>query len=162
MSFCVKNKSGSLMRYLLAMVVLSAALLGPSARAQSTNYSITWHTIAGGGGASSGGNYKLTGTIGQPATATMSGGNYSLTGGFWSIIAAVQTPGAPILIITRAATQATISWPTPATGFLLEQSQNLNMGGWSVSSATLTTNSGVISATVPVGSGYQFYRLHNP
>jgi hypothetical protein len=160
------NKAGCftryIMRFFLVFTLLSAALLVPSARAQSTNYSISWYTIAGGGGTSSGGNYTVSGTIGQPATGTMSGGNYSLTGGFWSLIAVVQTPGAPPLNITRTGNQATVSWLAPASGFVLEQSQNLNTGSWSVSSTSLSTNNGVISATVPAGSGYQFYRLHNP
>jgi hypothetical protein len=150
------------MRYFLATAIIGVALLVPSARAQSTNYSISWHTIAGGGGTSTGGNYTVSGTIGQPATATMSGGNYSLTGGFWSIIAAVQTPGAPLLSVTETGHEATISWLAPASGFVLEESPNLTTGSWSVSSTTLSTNNGVISATVPAGSGYQFYRLHNP
>jgi hypothetical protein len=149
------------MRYYLTIAFLGAALLAPSARAQSTNYSISWHTIAGGGGTSSGGNYSVSGTIGQPATASMSGGSYSLTGGFWSIIAAVQTPGAPLLNITHTGKEATVSWVAPASGFVLEESPNLNTG-WSVSPTTLSTNNGIISATVPTGSGYQFYRLHSP
>jgi hypothetical protein len=150
------------MRYILAIAILGMAVLAPSARAQGTNYSITWHTIAGGGGTSTGGIYAVSGTIGQSATATMSGGNYSLTGGFWSIIAAVQTPGAPLLTVAASGKQATISWLAPASGFVLEESSNLTPGSWSVSSATQTTSNGVVSATVPTGGGYQFYRLHSP
>lgn len=151
------------MRHFIAIVLLiSAAVFAPAARAQSTNYSIPWHTIAGGGGTSSGGNYTVSGTIGQHSTATMSGGAYSLTGGFWSIIAAIQTPGSPLLTVTLAGKEATISWAAPATGeFVLEQSQNLRTGGWTVSPATLSTNSGVVSVTVPAGSGYQFFRLQS-
>jgi hypothetical protein len=36
-----------------------------------------------GGGQNSGGQYKLTGTIGQSDAAYSSGGNYELLGGFW-------------------------------------------------------------------------------
>ena len=105
------------MRRFFAMALLiSAAIFAPSARAQSANYSIPWHTIAGGGGTSSGGNYTVSGTIGQHSTATMSGGAYSLTGGFWSIIAAIQTPGSPLLTVTLAGKQATISWNRPGDG----------------------------------------------
>ncbi len=153
------------MRNSFAIISTVVMLSIPSAlRAQS--YSIDWYTIAGGGGVSSGTNgsttYTVTGTIGQPAASTMSGGNYSLTGGFWSLIAAVQTPGSPPLTITRSGNQAVISWPAPATGFVLEFNPNLSSPGWSPASATLTTNGGVISTTVSVGSGTQFYRLHNP
>ena len=40
----------------------------------------------------------------------MTGGNYSLTGGFWSLIAAVQTGGAPTLYITSSGNTVTVYW----------------------------------------------------
>ena len=66
------------MKYLLAIVVVGAALVFPRAlHAQS--YAIHWHAIGGGGGSSSGANgsdsYTVNGAIGQPAAATMTGGN---------------------------------------------------------------------------------------
>ncbi|HEV7924005.1 MAG TPA: hypothetical protein VGR14_01535 [Verrucomicrobiae bacterium] len=153
------------MKNLLAIAIVGVALVLPCAL-QAQSYSINWYTIGGGGGTSTGtsgtNTYSLSGTIGQPATATMSGGSYSLTGGFWSIIAAVQTPGSPLLTITRSGTQATVSWNAPATGFVLEQSPNLKTGTWTTSPATLSTNGGVISVTVTANSGYQFFRLVNP
>src|SRR5688500_13088650 len=86
----------------------------------STQYSIDWHTIDGGGGASTGGVYSVNGTIGQPDAGKMSGGNYSIDGGFWGIIAAVQTPGAPLLTVTHSNSFAIVSWPDTAAGFRLE------------------------------------------
>ncbi len=53
------------------------------------DYELTWSTIDGGGGTSSGGPYTLTGTIGQPDAGEMAGGDYMLAGGFW--------PGGPLL-----------------------------------------------------------------
>ena len=62
----------------------------------------------------------------------MTGGNYSLDGGFWGIIAAVQTPGAPLLSITRSGNSVIVSWPSPSTGFTLQQNSNVaNTNGWS-------------------------------
>jgi hypothetical protein len=48
-------------------------------------YKITNSTLDGGGGQSSGGQFILTGTIGQPDAAmqAMSGGAFQLAGGFW-------------------------------------------------------------------------------
>jgi hypothetical protein len=153
------------MKNLLALAIVGAALVLPRAL-QAQSYSIDWYTIGGGGGTSSGTNgattYSLSGTIGQPATSTMNGGNYSLTGGFWSIISAVQTPGSPILSITRSGPHAVISWNAPATGFLLEQSSTLKTNSWTTSPATLSTNAGIISVTVTATNGYQFFRLHSP
>jgi len=54
-------------------------------------YEMPWHTIDGGGGRSSGGQYVLTGTIGQPDAAYSSGDRYELLGGFW--------PGGPLCIV---------------------------------------------------------------
>ncbi len=55
------------------------------------DYEIVWSTIDGGGGASSSGQYVLTGTIGQADAAYSEGGPYELLGGFW--------PGGPLCIV---------------------------------------------------------------
>jgi hypothetical protein len=48
------------------------------------DYDLSWHTIDGGGVMrSTGGNFELSGTIGQPDAGAMTGGNFTLTGGFW-------------------------------------------------------------------------------
>jgi hypothetical protein len=152
------------MKKFFAIVVLVGALNLTSA-VQAQNYSINWHTIGGGGGSSTGtsgtNTYTVSGTIGQPATASMSGGNYSLTGGFWSILAVVQTSGSPELNITRSGSQAILSWGAPATGFVLQQSSTLAPNSWTTSSAILTTNSTNVTVTVNVTNGYQFFRLKN-
>ncbi len=66
-----------------------------TANAQS-RYALDWFTVDGGGGASTGGDFTLNGTIGQPDAGTMSGGNYSLAGGFWG---AIQTPPSILTVI---------------------------------------------------------------
>jgi len=48
------------------------------------DYEISWSTIDGGGGRSTGGDYAVVGTIGQADAGEMSGGDYQLSGGFWS------------------------------------------------------------------------------
>jgi hypothetical protein len=47
------------------------------------DYKINWYTIDDGGGTSSGGNYQLTGTIGQPDAGYLYEAPYELLGGFW-------------------------------------------------------------------------------
>jgi hypothetical protein len=49
----------------------------------NADYSISWQTIDGGGGTYSGGQYVLTGTIGQPDAASSAGAQYEILGGFW-------------------------------------------------------------------------------
>jgi hypothetical protein len=46
---------------------------------------IDWFSIDGGGGTSTGGEFTLSGSIGQSDAGTaMSSDTYTLTGGFWS------------------------------------------------------------------------------
>jgi len=123
--------------------------------------SIDWYKVAGGGGTSTGGVYAVSGTIGQPdAGPTMSGGNFSLTGGFWSLISVVQTPGAPLLTITRSNNTVTVSWPSPSTGFVLQQNNNANnVAGWSTFGGTINDNGTIKSMTISPLTGNLFFRL---
>jgi len=41
-------------------------------------------TIAAGGATLTGGNFRLSGTVGQPATAALGAAGYELYDGFWS------------------------------------------------------------------------------
>jgi hypothetical protein len=130
------------------------------------SYSIEWHTIDGGGGTSIGGDYSVSGTISQPdANATpMTGGNFSLTGGFWSLLSAVQTPGAPLLSITLTTTNtAMVSWPSPSTGFTLQQNTNgLGTLNWTNASGTIQDNGTIRYLIVNPPTGNRFYRLTKP
>ena len=125
-------------------------------------YSIDWYKIAGGGGASTGGVYAVSGTIGQPdAGVAMTGGNYSLTGGFWALIAVVQTPGAPTLYITESGNTVTIYWQA-ASGWTLQQNNNLtNLVNWSASGGVTALNgTNYLNITSPTGN--MFFRLTHP
>ena len=51
--------------------------------AAGADFDLTWHTVDGGGGTSSGGDFVLRGTIGQPDAGDLSGGDFTLRGGFW-------------------------------------------------------------------------------
>jgi hypothetical protein len=122
-------------------------------------YSIDWYKIAGGGGASTGGTYQVSGTIGQPdASGAMTGGNYSLTGGFWSLVQVVQVPGAPLLSISYFGNQAIVSWDPSATGWTLQTNNNLSTGTWGNYLAPVVNNS--VTNTPPKGN--LFFRLRQP
>ncbi len=73
---------------LLLLAVLAAAVfVSQAVFAQSGGgYDLTWNTIDSGGVIfSTGGDFSLSGTIGQPdASAALGGGGYSLVGGLWS------------------------------------------------------------------------------
>jgi hypothetical protein len=141
----------------LSFVVVSAL------HAQS--YSINWFKVAGGGGTSTGGTYQVSGTIGQhDAGGPMTNGQYSLTGGFWSGITVVQTPGAPLLTITfnSQLPTVTVSWPSSATDFVLQQNSDLNTANWINTGWLVTTNGATESITISPPAGNLFFRLNGP
>ena len=94
----------------------------------------------------------------------MSGGNFTLAGGFWAVVAAVQPPGAPSLNVTCTHAAVTVSWPLPATGWVLDQTPTLTGSPppWTqVSASQYQTNATHCFVIVPAPwpSGSQFYRL---
>lgn len=66
-------------------VTLTATLVvSLVAGAGPPEFEITRSTIDGGGVMrSTGGDYELSGTIGQPDAGSMTGGDFTLAGGFW-------------------------------------------------------------------------------
>ncbi len=79
-------------RISISLIAITLLLLFMLAlRAQGSPYDLSWRTIDGGGGTSSGGTYILSGTIGQADAAWSSGGDYALLGGFW--------PGEPLCAV---------------------------------------------------------------
>ena len=151
-----------------ACITLLLALLAMTISLPAQTCSIDWATIDGGGGTSTGSVYSVSGTIGQPDAAGMSGGNYTLQGGFWGVLTAVQTPGAPWLTIARTATNTVVvSWPAPAVGWSLERTNALpavTVASWPAVLLPYQTNGGVISVTFTnlSATGSQFFRLHKP
>jgi hypothetical protein len=127
-------------------------------------YSIDWSTIDGGGGTSTGGVYSVSGTIGQPDAGTMSGGNYTVQGGFWGVISAVQTPGAPLLSIAHTITNTVaVTWPSPSTGWTLQQNTNsVNSVNWSNVTGGILDDGATKSLIVNPPTGNRFYRLNKP
>ena len=147
------------MRCMKKLFFLFSLLIPTISFAQA--YSIDWYKIAGGGGASTGSVYSVTGTIGQPdASGVMTGGNYSITGGFWSLISVV-TNGLPGLIITHAGNSVIISWPDTGS-YTLQESGNLASGNWTTSGYPISTADGTNSITITPPTGNLFFRLANP
>jgi LPXTG-site transpeptidase (sortase) family protein len=90
---------------LLVLFFLPAAIV----LAQSGGYDLSWWTVDGGGATfSTGGSYRLGGTIGQPDAGELSGGSYTLYGGFWN-----RDFASPLPPETPAAKPHSL----PATGF---------------------------------------------
>ena len=149
------------MKRIISLCASLPVLLLLRATSIAQSYSIDWFTVDGGGGTSTGGVYSISGTIGQPDAGHMSSGNYGLDGGFWGIIAPVQTPGAPLLTITRTATnRVAISWPSPSSGFVLQQNTNgLGTANWSNAPGTVLDDGTTRTVIVSPPAGNRFYRL---
>jgi hypothetical protein len=147
----------------LGILALLSTLKPPLSTAYAQPYSIDWSTLDGGGGTSTGGVYAVSGTIGQPDAGTMSGGPYTLSGGFWGILAAVQTQGAPWLTVFRTSTNTVVvSWPLPADGWVLGATNALPAlpGPWPQLAPPYQTNGANLEFIEPTAAGNRFYRLH--
>jgi hypothetical protein len=107
--------------------------------------------------------FTVSGAIGQPDAGRMSGGPFSLVVGFCGIIAAVQTPGSPLLSILSTGTNAVVlSWPPPSAGPSLQHKSDLTTTNWimlRVTSADDGTNKTVL---ITPAAGNRFFRLKWP
>ena len=143
-----------------AAIACAATIITCSAQ----DFALEASAISAGGGQGSSSDFELAATIGQVDAGSMSGGDFALDGGFWSIIAAVDTQGAPSLTISASGDQVTLSWPEAGSaGFGLEVANALAISPetttWTPVNATPQTNNGVVSVQLPLAEGPQFYRL---
>jgi hypothetical protein len=73
--------------------VLTVLTIVSLVAAQSGRLEIPWHTIDGGGATlSTGGDFALSGTVGQPEGGAAFGDVYAVKGGFWKTAAVVDVP----------------------------------------------------------------------
>ena len=153
------------LRLRIVIAVLAAAAI-TVANAQKP--ALDWSTVPGGGGTSTAGVYTLTGTIGQPGAGRLNSSDFTIDGGFWSIIAAIQEPGAPLLSVRHTQTNTVVvSWPMTWPGFALLQNSDLNTTNWvQVATPPVVVVTSQTTAekhvVVPTPTGKRFYRLKKP
>jgi hypothetical protein len=151
---------------LATTIALLIAAVVSVARAQ--NYGVDWSTITGGGGMSTAGVYTITGTISQPAAGRLNSSDFTIDGGFWSIIAAIQEPGGPLLSVRFTQTNTVVvSWPMTWPGFVLLETSGLNSTNWvqvTTPAVVLVTSQTTAEkqVVVPTPLGKRFYRLRKP
>jgi hypothetical protein len=90
----------------------------------------------------------------------MSGGSFTLDGGFWGVIAAVQTPGAPYLWAMRTTTNTVcVWWAVSDTSWQLQATTNLVTTGnvW-LACAYVTNGANCVYVEAPPLEN-KFYRL---
>jgi hypothetical protein len=138
---------------MLAASIWALLTFGAMSVATAQPYAVGRFTINGGGGTSGGGNYILSGTVGQPDTGTLTGGSFTVEGGFWPGFVVPSTNGGPTLFVQLFGNGLIISWSPAVTGFVLEQTESLTSPSWS---AAPTGNPTV---PIPASNGTRFYRL---
>ena len=68
--------------FFLILIVLTLA--SGVVFAATNDFSINWWTVDSGGGTSQGGDFSVSGSVGQPdAGEPMSGGSFTVVGGYW-------------------------------------------------------------------------------
>lgn len=129
---------------------------------------LNWTVLSPAAGTSTAGKYALTGTAGQPTVARLNSRDYTLDGGYWSIVAAIQEPGAPELSVRLTTTNSVVvSWPMTWPGWVLTEAPELPAAAWTdvltepieVAVADDVVVKQVV-VTPPVGS--RFYKLRKP
>ncbi len=112
------------------------------------------HVIAGGGGTSTGGVYRVRGTAGQAQAATVRGGSVSLATGFRALFDIMPPRLAPPLSIERMETGVRISWPLAAGDFVLEETESLDTVPvvWTVATYPHQTNGTCLFIIMPFSS----------
>jgi hypothetical protein len=127
----------------------------------------------------------LVGSVNDPTTATLTGDVNDLIGRrnacnsydvFYGLIDEVMIynralssdevqqiylaqGGLPSLSISNAAQNVVISWPSPYTGFVLQQNSDLTTTNWTSFDGTINSNSTTMSATITPAAGNLFFRL---
>jgi hypothetical protein len=67
------------------------------------------------------------------------------------------------LTITRTTTNTVlVSWPSPSTGWNLQQNTNVNTTNWVTPPESVTDDGTAKSILVNPPAGNRFYRLRNP
>lgn len=81
------NKVGKVLLMMIVLMLLLGAIIqaqeGDQVTPLTTNYTVPWWTVDGGGGTSNSETLAVSGTAGQPDAGEMGGGKYVVSGGFW-------------------------------------------------------------------------------
>jgi hypothetical protein len=72
----------------------------------------------------------------------------------------LQSTQGPTLQAKVSGTNIVLSWPSSATGYVLQSSTKIGPGAaWTPVTTAPTSSNGVNTVTIPIGSGAQFFRL---
>lgn len=147
----------TLLRTGMLVVTLAASVRSDAAD------SLDWFTLDAGGGIQSSASYVINFTAGQNdvGAAASTSASYRVVTGFWALENMGPDNGLPTLRIARKEENVVVSWPSPSTGFFLQQADSLD-----VIPANWVNTPGVVSDTgfeknisIPANAARRFYRL---
>jgi hypothetical protein len=148
------------MKLILVFSLFALTLRAPAASV------IDWFTLDAGGGAQSSANYVVNFTAGQTdvGPTVLASANYRIIPGFWALEDLGPAIGLPELSIALNGANVILSWPSPSTAFVLEQTDSLNVlpASWSNTPGAVSDNGFIKSITIPHNVAKRFYRLRRP
>jgi hypothetical protein len=118
----------------------------------AADFRIEGYTLTAGGGITRGGDYVVSSTLGQPATAHSVGGEYELFGGLRAPLLTVNNPPLPTLVIERREGGVVLWWDSRGGEYRLESTLDLSIGLWQAAPSGNPIWFPITEATV-------FYRL---
>lgn len=146
-------------------LILALSLFALTLRASAAPV-IDWFTLDAGGGAQSSANYLMNFTAGQNdvGPTVLTSANYRIIPGFWALEDLGPAIGLPELSIALNGPNVILSWPSPSTAFVLEQTDSLNVlpASWSNTPGAVSDNGFIKSITIPHNIAKRFYRLRRP
>lgn len=150
---------GSSLNQRLTSTIFCAGIGLLVASSAVADYAVDWFKVSSGGGSSQGGDYSLSGTVGQTGIGTISASNFAIEGGFWGLAPRSFAPQPPTLFIRISTNQVVISWVASVGQFVLEQSGTVDASEWTPVSAPSTQVGARWLITIPLSPESRFYRL---
>ena len=128
----------------------AGSILSAPFTVEPLTFSVNWFKVAGGGGASTGGVYSVTGTVGQQdAGGPMQACNYSVEGGFWSLYANIPANPVPSATIT---VPASVCANSTGNGASVPSAGAGAIYSWTIGNGTITSGSTSDSITFSEGA----------
>ena len=126
-------------------------------------YGSGWSEFNNGHASLNGGTATHAGVFSGWLKVSMQSANYETQQGLPDVPVPVIVPGDPILNIELVGTDVHISWPSDATGFVLEEKGALNGGStWSSLPGPYLQVGDDFVVVIPASQASGFYRLAAP
>jgi len=140
----------------LAKLAFAMALICQAYAQNGFNLDVNWSTINGGGGICAGGQFSLSGSVGQPGAGASHSVDFGLFGGFWAADAVL-----PALRVMRLGPNLIyLAWPSWADNYELQSTDNLGPHAiWTAIASAPVQFGGEYAVAVAMTKPKEFFRL---